>query len=201
MMIFGLFLIMNPRGGHGHALTQSISNMRQLGMGLLEFESEFGRMPDDSTAELVRERYPETRIPMGASSSNDYFHQLFAAQIVNSRSIFYGFGVSNYRPEEWVEDELPLPPGSCGFAYIIHDAETTPMDTPLVVYPLVRGELVFDRKLCKLWGNRAVVLSSDLSAITHPIDSKGRLIIDGRDFFDPVQPHWNGNSFRVVWPE
>jgi len=191
----------HKRNCRAHELVRAINNMKQIGLGLIIFHTDYGGFPNDSTIRLVKDRFPETRIPMGTSSSNDYFHQLFAAQIVDDDRYFHGYGVSDYRPGEWLEGELPLPPGTCGFAYIIHDAEGLSGNTPLVVYPLVRGKLIFDKKLCKLWGNQAVVLYTDMSVQQHPIDSNGRMILDGRDFFDPAQPHWNGNSFRVVWPE
>jgi hypothetical protein len=193
--------LVSSRGGPGHELIRSTNNMRQIGLALMEFESEFGRMPSPATIELVRARYPVTEVPMGTRSSNDYFHQLFAAQIVVSRSFFYGYGVSDHKPGDWLENEPPLPPGSCGFAYIIHDAEAIPPNTPLLLYPLIRGQLAFDKKLCKLWNNQVAVLYADSTVSIHKLDSKSRLIINGHDFFDPAQPHWNGGTFRVVWPE
>ncbi len=170
-------------------------------MGLYEFENIFGSYPNDSTIVLVRERYPETKIPMGASSSNDYLHQLFAPQLISDPLIFHAYGVSIRRPTEVVDGEPPLPPGTCGFAYIITDGQSVRPDTPLVVYPLVKDKFVFDRKLCKLGRGKAYILCSDGGVYAHPIDSSGRMIIDGRDLFDPAQPHWHGRSFRVAWPE
>lgn len=194
------FIIKSP-GKYGHERIRSLNNMRQIGISLYSFEYEFGSFPTDQTIKLVRERHPESTIPLGTSSSNDYFHQLFAAEIISEPRIFHGHGVSTHRSFEWLDGEPPLPPGTCGFAYIIRDADMTPDDTPILVYPLVRGKLVFDQKLCKLWGNKALVLHGDLGARSHPIDSSGRLIIDGRDLFDPDHPHWHGRSFRVAWPE
>ena len=170
-------------------------------MGLYEFENLFGSYPNDSTIVLVRERYPETKIPMERSYSNDYFHQLFAPQLISDPLIFHAYGVSTRRPTEVVDGEPPLTPGTCGFAYIITDGQSARPDTPLVVYPLVKDKFVFDKKLCKLGGGKAYVLPLDNSVQAHPIDSSGRMIIDGRDLFDPAQPHWHGRSFRVAWPE
>lgn len=191
--------IYRPRGGPD--FRQELNNMRQIGFALIEFETEFGKMPDDTTIERVRERYPDTRVPMGNRSSNDYFHQFFAARIVENPSIFYGTGVATHRASEVVDGQPPLPPGTCGFAYIIRDGGSKPPTTPLVLYPLIRGELRFDQKLSKRHGNRVIILAMDNSAKSYPLDRKGRLIINGRDFFDPAQPHWGGGTFRVVWPE
>jgi hypothetical protein len=198
---YSLLDIATRRGPHPRIFQNEMNNMRQIGFALIEFEIEYDRMPDPSTIELVRERFPETWIPMGTASSNDYFHQLLAAKIVNSPSIFHGEGIATHKSSDLIQGKPPLPPGTCGFAYIIHDAKATIETTPLVVFPLVRGELVFDKKLCKENGKQAAVLYASGSVQRHPIDSKGRLILNGRDFFDPAQPHWNGGKFRVVWPE
>lgn len=96
---------------------------------------------------------------------------------------------------------MPLPPGTCGFAYVITDGESKVPSAPVVVYPLVPGKFIFGKKLCKLWGNRAVVLHADFSVRDYPIDASGRLMIDGLDLFDPAQAHWQGRGFQVKWPE
>lgn len=203
IVLFGLLapFVFNSPQGYGHEKIRSLNNMRQIGISLYNFEYEFKSFPNDQTIQMVHERHPESTIPLGRSSSNDYFHQLFAAEIVSDPGIFHGHGVSTRRSTEVMEGEPPLPPGACGFAYIIRDAATTPDDTPILVYPLVRGKLIFDKELCKRWGNKALMLHGDLGARSHPIDSSGRMIIDGRDVFDPDHPHWHGRSFRVAWPE
>lgn len=193
--------VLRTRGGTGHALNQSANNMRQIGLGLFEFETEFGSYPNDTTLAVVRERYSDSKIPLGTSSSNDFFHQLFAAGIMKDPSDFHGYGVSTRRPFEIRDGEPPLPPGICGFAYIITDGGSALPDTPLVVYPLVKGKFVFDRRLCKLGGGKAYVLRADNSVRRHSIDSSGRMIIEGRDLFDPAQAHWQGRGFQVKWPE
>jgi len=203
VLVGGYFLleVISIRGPSRPNFRNEMNNMRQIGMALFEFKSDFGRMPDESTIGLVRERFPETWIPMGTTSSNDYFHQLLAAEIVNCPLIFHGKGIATQRPFEMTEGQPPLPPGTCGFAYIIHTDDLIRDDTPLVVFPLVRGELIFDKKLCKKNGDHALVLFANVSVEKYPLDSNGRLILNGRDFFDPAQSHWHGGKFRVVWPE
>jgi len=68
--------------------------------------------------------------------------------------IFHAHGVSTHRPSDVVDGQPPLPPGTCGFAYIITDGKSAWPDKPLVVYPLVKGKFVFDKKLCKLGRGR-----------------------------------------------
>jgi len=175
--------------------------MRQIGLCLAQFEAEYGSYPNDLTITQVLERHPENKISLGTSSSNDYFHQFFASGIVDDTSRFYGYGISKRRETDVVDAKLPLPPGTCGFAYIITDEVLTPPFTPIAVYPLQRGKYICEKKLTKKWGNRAAVLFTDSSVRTYPIDSSGRIMINGLDLFDPAQAHWHGRSFQVKWPE
>lgn len=186
--------------GPSREYARTINNMRQIGMSLLEFEVEYGSLPNDLTLAEVRDRHPESRIPLGISSSNDYFHQLFAAGIANCPSAFYGYGISTHRLID-LDENLPLPPGTCGIAYIIRDAEVNPPNTPILAFPMVRGRLDFEKKLCKLGGGMAYIMFADFSVRSLPVDSSGRVIIGGRDMFDPDHPHWHGRSFRVAWPD
>jgi hypothetical protein len=189
------------RGGPGHEYVRSISNLRQIGIALAEFEDEFGSLPSDVTIPLVQKRYPNIPLPLGTSSSNDYFRQLIVAEISQDKAMFYGYVNSPHKPPHSKDLTTALLPGECGFAYIISGPNVSRPDTPLAAYPLVKGKLVFDTTLAKLWGDKAVVLYSDCSVRGHPIDSSGRMMINGRDLFDSSQPHWNGKSPIVKWQE
>jgi hypothetical protein len=187
--------------GHGRDFREAVMNMRSIGLALAEFQANYETFPNNLTRTKVLQQFSESKIPLGTSSSNDYFHQLFASGITDIPRNFHGYGISKPMPPEMANPETPLPPGTCGFAYIITDGESSMPSTPVVVYPLVPGKFNFDKKLCKLWGNRAVVLHADFNVRDYPIDSSGRLIIDGRDLFDPAQAHWQGRGFQVKWPE
>lgn len=193
---------MRVRGGPEHEYVWSISKLRQIGLALFEFENAFGSLPCDATIPLAQQRFPQNPLPLGTTSSNDYFRQLIAVEIVHDKSMFFGYGVSSRKPRRPKNLTTALLPGECGFAYIISDPDGYYLpDTPLALYPLVKGKLVFDTRLAKLWGGKAVVLYSDCSVKGHPIDSKGRLMINGRDLFDPSQPYWIGKTPIVKWPE
>ena len=71
-------------------LTEAVSNARQIGLALYEFEQAYGRFPDESTIPRVKEIDPANTIPLGKSSSNDFFRQLIAAEIAQSEMMFYG---------------------------------------------------------------------------------------------------------------
>jgi hypothetical protein len=194
-------LMFRARGGPGHEYVRSINNMRQIGLGLLEFEHTYGSLPNEATIALLREKHTASRLSLGTSSSNDYFQQLIVAELVSDKRMFYGYRVSTLRPQYPEDMDEALMPGECGFAYIITDKHVMMPDKPLVVYPLVKSKYVFDRKLTKLWGDRAAVLHYDGSVRSHPVDSSGRVWITGRDLFDPSQPFWNGRKPIVKWHE
>jgi hypothetical protein len=187
--------------GHGRDFREAVHNMRSIGLALAEFQANYETFPNDQTRTEVLQRHPESKIPLGTSTSNDYFHQLLASGNADSPSYFHGYGISKRNPPELPDAKIPLPPDTCGYAYIITDAESNAPSRPLVVYPLVPGKFIFDKKLCKLWGNRALVLHADSSVRAYPIDASGRLMIDGLDLFDHAQPHWQGRGFQVKWPE
>jgi hypothetical protein len=75
-----------------------------------------------------------------------------------------------------------LAKGECAFAYIAGLTSTHSPKAPIVVFTLVPGKRIFDKKYCdKHYG--------------------GRVWIDGKDIFDPGQPFWGGTAPDVKWPE
>jgi hypothetical protein len=206
VLLFAAVILLIPQvilriHGKGGPFTEAVNNMRMIGLALTQFEADYRSHPNDLTRTEVLQQNPESKIQLGTSSSNDYFHQLFASGIVDTTSLFYGYGISKRKAPEVADAVTPLPPGTCGFAYIITDGESRMPSAPVVVYPLVPGKFIFDKKLCKIWGNRAVVLHADSSVRAYPIDAFGRLVIDGLDLFDTAQAHWQGRGFQVKWPD
>ncbi|MCP5547080.1 MAG: hypothetical protein H7A50_06880 [Akkermansiaceae bacterium] len=179
-------------------LESAARNLRSLGLGMLDFASEYGSFPSDKTIAAVNANGPGHGMSLGTTTSNDYFRQLIASGLVQSECIFHaGF---TPRPDDVMIGSRTLEKGECSYAYVRNVAFLDP-DTPLVVFPLVKGTLRFDTKLCGKWGNKAAVLFVNNRAITLPVDSSGRVIYMGRDLFDPAQPFWHGTSPDVVWPE
>jgi type II secretory pathway pseudopilin PulG len=183
-------------------LTEAISNARQIGFALFEFDQAYGRFPDDSTAKLVQETIP-TSLKLGSATSNDYFRQMFASKIVNTELLFYAKTQFSKKPDDIVSGSNTLKKGEVAFAYIAGLSSTTAhSQTPLVVTPLVPGKRIFDLKSCKKYfDGKAVILFVDNSVQSHPVDSSGRVWIDGKDLFDPSQPFWRGKAPDVKWPE
>lgn len=187
------------RGPHRHDdQTEAVCNARQIGLALMEFEAEYGSFPDDSTRQKVQERNPENTIPLGTSSSNDYFRQLIAAEMSTSEVMFYAKTPGTHKPDNVITGSRALEKGECGFAYVYGLSSAGDPNRPLAVFPMIPGKLLFDRKILD---GKMVVLKMDNSVTSLHIDKSGRAIFKGKDLFDPSQPFWGGKAPVVKWPE
>ena len=182
-------------------LTEAVSNARQIGLALFEFETSYGAFPNAQTAKAVKEATLST-LPLGSSTSNDYFRQLIAAEICQSEMMFYARSARTKKADNVFTGSEALKKGECAFAYIAGLTLKHPPETPIAVFPLVPGKRAFDKKLCdKHFSGRAVILHIDNSVMSHPVDASGRVWINGKDLFDPSQPFWGGKAPDVKWPE
>lgn len=178
--------------------TEQVSNARQVGLALMEFEAEYGSFPDDSTRQLVQERNPGNTIPMGTASSNDYFRQLIAAGMSTSEVMFYTKTPGTHKPDNVMTGSRALEKGECGYAYVFGLSPAANPGTPLVMYPMIRGKLLFDPKI---YDGKMVMLRMDNSVTTLPVDKSGHVKINGMDLFDPSLEFWGGKVPVVKWPE
>jgi hypothetical protein len=181
-------------------LTQAHSNLRQIGFALSEFEVEYGKLPETSTIALMPSGGINCAVTPGRTSSNELFRQLFAANIVSSESMFHARTPSNHRrPDNDFSDGNALLKGECSFAYV---AGVSNPDTPVVVFPLVPGKLIFDYKLCQdYYAGFALILFANISVQRLPVDKHGHVYLNGKDLFDPSQSFWGGKIPDVKWPE
>ncbi len=91
-VVTGAGLIAAPmfiRQHSGCGQTEQISNLRQIGLALLEFETEYGSYPSEATIGRVRQRNPDHGFDLSGESSNAIFRQLLAADITRSEQMFY----------------------------------------------------------------------------------------------------------------
>lgn len=177
--------------------TEAISNARQIGLALFEFESEFGSMPDFSTPKTVIKR-TGSRLNLGSKSSNDFFRQLIAAEIVQSEHMFYAHVVGTRKPDGVFSGSKALEKGECGFTYFIGATEGCDPNRPLVMTPMISGTDRFDPKPFE---GKAVVLRADNSVTSLPIDKQGHAVFECRNLMDPKHPVWQGKPPSIAWPE
>jgi hypothetical protein len=179
--------------------TEALNNIRQVGMALFEFDSEYGSFPDTGTIAAVREA-TGTDLDLGSSSSNQIFRQLIAAGLKSER-IFHCAGASPpaRKPDNIVTKGKALEAGECSFGYVTGQTSTLDPGRPVVFGPLVPGTRRFDTAPFK---GKAIILRLDNSATAMAIDAKtGQVMQNGMDIFDPRQPWWGGKAPDIKLPE
>jgi len=168
---------------------RAVNNARQIGLGLFEFENEFGAFPNEETAAAIKVP-PGNNASVGAATANDCFYQLLAANIIAIPDPFTW--------EERQQDKFAVGLEKCAYSYLSGMNAAGNPSRPIVVAPLVVGTGKFDRKVL---GGKAVILRVDNSVTTLPIEQDGTVIMNGMDLFDPAQPFWGGKVPPIRWPE
>ncbi len=196
-----LALVSKPRAGcrKDARRTEALNNARHLHLALMDFESRYGRFPDEETMQrLAGEKGFE---PFPLRNSNDYLRQLVAAGV---RSEKPGYCPHKALPSRKPDDVIaPLgeafAPGECGFAYIAGLSSGDALHTPLLVAPMIPGTYRFDRKT---FDGKAIVLSLDGLAKAMTIRENDGLVAigGGRTLFDADLPHWRGKVPQIKYP-
>ncbi|RYD23753.1 MAG: hypothetical protein EOP88_03005 [Verrucomicrobiaceae bacterium] len=177
---------------------QALQNLRQVGLALFKFNAEYGGFPNEKTVVTLKEKRG-IKAELAAATANDCFLQLVAAQLIEDPKYF--------------TFEKPDPPEAheghdhhhhhhdvdkCSFALVsLPDASGNPLQ-PLAVGPLVKGKTTFDPGPL---GGSAVILRLDNSVVLAPIDKEGRVMLEGKDLFDPEQSFWKDGVPPIKWPK
>ena len=177
---------------------EASDNLRALGYAMVCFETEYGTFPSDESAKDVRECNPDMDVPLGNKSSNDYFRQLIASGYVDLESSFYANIAGVHKPDNRMDGGHCLEKGECAFSYNIGCSSKASPAQPLMLTPMIPGTDRFDPKP---FGGMAVILWTDQSVTTPPIDRSGHVIHNGVSLLDPANPVWHGKPPRIVWPE
>lgn len=176
--------------------SEAISNAKQIGIALFTFHDEFGSYPSAETASLVAK---ETSTPAEiGESSNSRFRQLIRAGIVPSEHIFYAKTYGSQKPDGDISGNNAIAPGECGFAYIDNIPSKLGRPRPIAIAPFKSGTDEFDRLP---FDNKAIILWTDNSATTLPIDPSGQVLQNGQHILDPKHPIWEGTPPILLLPE
>jgi hypothetical protein len=187
--------LFRKRGNHDQP--EVVSNIRQIGLALFEFEQAYGSMPDFDTGKTVRDD-TLTSLKLGTVTSNDFFRQLIAAEITQSEQMFYARVQGSRKPDSVITGTKALEKGECGFTYLIGAFKGCNPERPLVVTPMIPDTDRFDPKPFK---GKVVVLKADNCVTTLPIDKSGHAILFGKNLMDPAHPVWEGKPPAIAWPE
>ncbi len=176
--------------------TEAVSNARQIGLTLFEFETEFGSFPNATTAPLVARTYSTPELT--GTSSNARFRQLFQAEITQSEAMFYANAKGVQKPDGMTTGDEALASGECGFGYF-DNVSTKGNPRPVAIAPFIPGTGRLDHAV---FDGKAVVLFSDSSVKSLPIDRvAGQAMYEGRDILDPGHPVWEGTPPVLLLPE
>ncbi len=145
---------------------EAISNSKQIGIAMFEFESEYGSFPDADTLTDVAAAFPTATVTGDTTGSNGYFKQLLQAGIVQSEEIFYAKAEGTRKPDGDISTGKALESREVGFGYVMNTA--TGLNTSgnpsrvIVVTPLAAGSATeFD---ADPFGGFAIALKIDQSA-------------------------------------
>lgn len=181
-IIAALAALVSPqvmRGLKKADLNTAISNSRQIGQAMFNFQTDYGTFPDSETQAEVEAEFPDSDITANATSSNGYFRQLFVADMTDSEDIFYAKTPISKKPDGVFNGTSCLEAGENAFGYILNVAEglTTSGSASrvLVVAPLTAdGDFdpdPFDKK--------ATALRIDQSVQVMKINSSKEAILGG----------------------
>lgn len=179
-------------------LERTPGHARQLVMALKDFETEYGRYPDASTASVVMKN-TGTLSGLETKTSNDLFRQLFVAGIVRSEAMFYAPGGPGRKPDNSSRTSAgTLAAGECQFAYIPGASSKSDPERPLLIAPVTPGSGTFGPPNPK----RLMMVDAGLKITWLDVDSSGRLVDRaGRDVLDPTRTCWQGVPPEIKWPE
>ncbi len=176
--------------------SEALSNAKSFGIALYEFNEEYGSYPNAKTASLVATK-TSTPSEIG-ESSNSRFRQLIRAGIIPSEHIFYAKSYGSQKPDGDMSGSNAIAPGECGFAYIDNIPSKPGRPRPIAIAPFKAGTDEFDRLP---FDNKAIILWTDNSATTLPIDPSGQVLHNGQHILDPKHPIWEGTPPILLLPE
>jgi prepilin-type N-terminal cleavage/methylation domain-containing protein len=188
--------------------TEAVNNARQIGLGLMEFETEYSSYPDSTTADAVTTATGNT--PKTGSTANALFHQLFAAGYTQSEAMFYCKSAYTKKPDGDISTSTKaLDAGETGFGIIMNgtaafNASSNP-GRPICAAPFTSdvAEDTFDKDI---FDGKAVILKIDNSVVSaniNPTSKKvtlnGKLLLDTSEgsLFEGSSPTW---SYPVAKP-
>jgi prepilin-type N-terminal cleavage/methylation domain-containing protein len=163
--------------------TEAVSNARQIGLAMFEFETEYGSYPDVNTATTVKDT---TGSPLNIAgvNSNDYFRQLIAANFTQSEKIFYAKVPNARKPDDNILAVEALRQGEVGFGYLLNgvngfNSAGNPA-RPLAVTPLLNNQAngTFDPDP---FDAKAIVLRMDNSVTSITINQQNAIRLAGNN--------------------
>ncbi len=198
LVVAGLTAPMTLRCRKKSDQTEAVSNARQIGLALFEFQQAYGKFPDKSTIPDVRQNMG-SHWNLGEKTSNDFFRQLIVSEMAQSEAMFYAKITGTRKPDGLVTDATALKKGECGFSYLVGLSADGNPARPLLVTPLIPGTDRFDPTR---FDGKAIILKMDNSVTSMPIGKDGHVVLFGKNLLDPTNPVWGrDDKWVIAWPE
>ena len=178
--------------------TEATSNLRQIGLAIFEFETEYGAYPNDDTRALVAKSHPDHGLNLSGKSSNALFRQLFAAGLTQSEAMFYAEVKGTKKPDGVISPGELLKKGEVGFGYIAGLSTEGNPARVIAFCPIIPGTDRFDPKPFK---GKAVALRIDQSVSSYKINPDGHINDEDGNLLSPQHPFWKGKAPDIRYPE
>jgi hypothetical protein len=174
-----------------------MNNARQIGLMLLEFDTEYGSFPSGETRKDVEDA-SGVKFPADDKSSNSAFRQFFAAGITQDEGPFYAKIPGAKKGDNDVAAGKLLAEGENAFAYIAGMSMAGNPARPILVCPLIPGTTKFDPKP---FGGKAIILRVDCSVQMLPIEGDGRVLEKGVELLSKEHRVWGGKAPDIRYPD
>lgn len=162
---------------------EAIANIKQIGMAMFAFDTDYGSYPCDATSTEVQNNNPESGLTFGSASSNDLLRQLIAANTIDTEKSFYAKAPYTKKPDNLMTPGKCLAAGECGFAYIMA-TNSDPLSSsgnsgrPLLAAAVYDGMSngTFDPDV---YAKKAVIFRIDQSAVAEAVRPTDKKVILG----------------------
>lgn len=186
------------RGPKKSGQTEATSNLRQVGLAMFEFESEYGAFPNEETAAKVAKK-TKTNLDLSGTSSNALFRQLFAAGVTQSEQMFYAKVNGTRKPDGDFSAGKALAPGEVAFGYVAGLSTNGNPARPVAFCPIIPGTDRFDPKP---FDGRAIILRMDNSVSSLQINKDGHAVLGGKTVFENGEDTvWGQHAPDIRYPE
>ena len=179
--------------------TEVVRNLRQIGLAIFEFDTEYGVYPNDTTAALVTKKHPGHGHNLSGNSSNALFRQLFAAGLTQSERMFYAKVQGTRKPNNDISPGEALKKGEVAFGYIAGLSSEGNPARPIAFCPIIPGTDRFDPKP---FDGKACVLRGDGSVTSVNIDKHGHVLLGGVNMLSAENPIWgDDDKIDIRYPD
>ena len=192
------FMPSGRKFAYRESMIRANSNARSISHCLRSFREQYGRFPDDKTADAIAARYSGPREDIVGLYSNQYFRQMLEVKILNDTAIFQFSEGSKID----FDPKNPSAPESVEFVYFLDEEGLGSIEPPgrvVVAAPFIPG---YPPRLdSKRFRGNAVVVFADLRIKIVPIQHDcnpwlGEVEPTSSDL--PGDPNWGHNGRPII---